>query len=246
MPVSDAFRDYVLEQLAGLGAVTVRRMFGGAGIYHGGLFFAVLDDDQLFFKVNDDTRPAYMAAESGPFAPMPGEAPMRGYYEVPAEVLDDRERLVEWARGAVNVARAMAKPKKRAGRKVARKAAASGGATPARVLQSFPPRTRTLAGRVRDLVKRALPTVREVPYPGWKAIGYRDPDAGLVCTIFPYKECVRLYLEHGAKLADPDRILEGAGKTRQVRYVTMRSPGDVKARALTRALRAALAYGAMR
>ncbi|MEK6610285.1 MAG: TfoX/Sxy family protein, partial [Gemmatimonadota bacterium] len=69
MPVSDAFRDYVLEQLAGLGAVTVRRMFGGAGIYHGGLFFAVLDDDQLFFKVDGETRPAYEAAGSGPFAP---------------------------------------------------------------------------------------------------------------------------------------------------------------------------------
>ncbi|MDP3773715.1 MAG: TfoX/Sxy family protein [Gemmatimonadales bacterium] len=246
MPVSEAFRDYVLEQLAGLGAVTVRRMFGGAGLYHGGLFFAVLDDDQLFFKVNDDTRPAYVAAGAGPFAPMPNEAPMRGYYEVPADVLDDRDRLVEWARGAVKVARGAAAPKKRAGRKVARKAGASDGLTPARILQMFPPRIRSLAAKVRDHVKRALPTVREVPYPGWKAIGYRDPDAGLVCTIFPYKECVRLYLEHGAKLADPDRIIEGAGKTRQVRYVTMRLPGDVKARALTRALRAALAFGAMR
>lgn len=106
MAVSDAFRDYVVEQLAGLGGVTVKRMFGGAGLYHRGVFFAVLDDDQLFFKVDDATRPRYEAAGSGPFTPMPDrEAPMRGYYEVPAAVLDDRDAIVAWAGEALEVAR---------------------------------------------------------------------------------------------------------------------------------------------
>lgn len=116
MAVSDAFRDYVVEQLGGLGGVTVKRMFGGAGLYHHGVFFAVIDDDQLFFKVDDLTRPRYEAAGSGPFTPMPDrEAPMRGYYEVPAAVLDDRDEIVAWAREALEVA-GRAKPKKRAAR----------------------------------------------------------------------------------------------------------------------------------
>lgn len=105
MSVSDAFRDYVVEQLARLGGVTVKRMFGGAGLYHEGLFFAVMDDDQLFFKVDDATRPKYEAAGSGPFAPMPDAGPMRGYYDVPPDVLEDRAKLVDWARDAVAVAR---------------------------------------------------------------------------------------------------------------------------------------------
>ncbi len=106
MAVSDAFRDYVVEQLGGLDAVTVRRMFGGAGLYHDGLFFGVLDDDEVFFKVDGTTRPRYEARGSQPFAPMANEAPMRGYYQVPAEVLEDRDALTTWAREAVAVARA--------------------------------------------------------------------------------------------------------------------------------------------
>jgi DNA transformation protein len=103
--VSPAFRDYVVDQLAGLGPVTVRAMFGGAGLYHEAVFFGVLDDDQVFFKVDDATRPGYEAAGSGPFAPMPDAGPMRGYYQVPAEVLEDRAGVVTWAREALAVAR---------------------------------------------------------------------------------------------------------------------------------------------
>ncbi len=114
MAVSDSFRDYVVEQLQGLGEVTVRRMFGGAGLYAGGVFFAVMDNDELYFKVDDATRPRYEAAGSGPFAPMPTEGPMRGYYEVPADVLDDRDELAAWARDAVAIGRAAAKKKKMA------------------------------------------------------------------------------------------------------------------------------------
>jgi DNA transformation protein len=126
MAVSDAFRDYVVEQLAGLGAVTVRRMFGGAGLYHEGLFFGVLDDDQLFFRVDDATRPRYEAAGSGPFTPMPDrEAPMRGYYEVPAALLDDRDELAAWARDAVAAAHAAKLAKRGASAPVRRRASAS-------------------------------------------------------------------------------------------------------------------------
>lgn len=116
MSVSDGFRDYVVEQLASLGDVTVRRMFGGAGLYHDTLFFAVMDNDELYFKVDDTTRPKYETQGSGPFAPMP-EGPMRGYYEVPADVLEDRTELAKWAREAVAVARASKQGKKPAKKK---------------------------------------------------------------------------------------------------------------------------------
>ena len=57
MSVSQGFRAFVLEQLArttpGLRA---RSMFGGVGLYSGDLFFALMDDDVLYFKVDDTTR----------------------------------------------------------------------------------------------------------------------------------------------------------------------------------------------
>lgn len=108
MAVSDAFRDYVLEQLSRVGEVTPRRMFGGVGLYHDARFFAVMDNDELYFKVDDASRPKYEKAGSGPFDPMPDHGAMRGYYEVPADVLEDRDELAAWAREAVAIA---AKPK---------------------------------------------------------------------------------------------------------------------------------------
>ena len=62
MTVSAGFRSYVLEQLGRvLSNVRSRSMFGGVGIYSGDLFFALIDDDTLYFKVDDSTRPGFVA-----------------------------------------------------------------------------------------------------------------------------------------------------------------------------------------
>jgi DNA transformation protein len=258
MAVSDTFRDYVLEQLAGLGAVSWRRMFGGVGLYAEGAFFAVMDNDQVFFKVDDATRPAYQALGARPFTPMPGrERPMMGYFEVPGSLLDDRDEVVRWARQAVGVARSAAagKPRRtRAVRETAREGSrerqrergARDGLTPAAILRQFPAGIRTLANRLRTIVKKAAPALSEAAYPGWKGVGYRHAEAGYVCGVFPSAAAVRLIFEHGAGLSDPDGLLEGAGRVKQVRYVTMRSAADIKVRALTRLVRAAVAHGVLR
>ena len=112
MAVSPSFRAYVLEQLDGVRQVTDRRMFGGIGLYAAEVFFGVLDNDTLFFKVNDETRPRYEQHGMPPFAPMPGQAPMRGYYQVPASVLEDAGQLTSWATEAIAVG-ATAPAKKR-------------------------------------------------------------------------------------------------------------------------------------
>ena len=113
MSVSPTYRAYVLEQLSALGPVTARRMFGGLGLYHAGLFFGLVDDDVLYLKVDDTTRGEYEAAGTGPFRPSAGEGPSLGYYEVPGEVLEDRAALREWAAKAVEVARRKAATKAR-------------------------------------------------------------------------------------------------------------------------------------
>lgn len=104
MSVSDAFRDYVLEQLGRITPVTARRMFGGVGIYADGLFFALLDDDVLYLKVDDETRSGYEAIGSGPFRPYGDDRAMQ-YYELPADVLEDLDALGGWVSDALAVAR---------------------------------------------------------------------------------------------------------------------------------------------
>ncbi len=103
MAVSSSYLTYVLEQLDGLNRLSSRRMFGGVGLYSAEVFFGVLDNDTLFFKVNDELRQRYTERGMPPFAPIPGKPPMLGYYQVPADVLEDADVLCQWAADSVAV-----------------------------------------------------------------------------------------------------------------------------------------------
>jgi len=120
--VSPSYREYILDQLGrAVPDVSARAMFGGVGLYSGDLFFALIDDDVLYFKVDTQNRPAFETRGMGPFMPFgPGKEVMQ-YYEVPGDVLEDAELLSEWAGAAIEVARRArfrkAAAKKRATRK---------------------------------------------------------------------------------------------------------------------------------
>ena len=112
MAVSADYHEFVLEQLAPAGRVTSRAMFGGVGLYLDGLFFALIDDDTLYFKADAESRRRYEAAGSRPFCPDPKRPDQAmGYWQVPADVLEDPDALAAWAREAAGVA--LAKPGKR-------------------------------------------------------------------------------------------------------------------------------------
>jgi len=116
MTVSNDYRDFILEQLAPAGRVSSRRMFGGIGLYLDGLFFALIDDDTLYFKVDDSSRERYQQAGSKRFCPFPDRPEQAmGYWQVPAEVLEDAGQLAIWAREAMSVALAarMRRPARR-------------------------------------------------------------------------------------------------------------------------------------
>jgi len=94
----------VLEQLAGLGTVSARRMFGGIGLYSSELFFGLIDDDTLFFKTDASNHGDYEARNMPRFMP-PTNRPVSplGYHQVPADIIEDEEALVAWARKSVAV-----------------------------------------------------------------------------------------------------------------------------------------------
>ncbi|HSE50682.1 MAG TPA: TfoX/Sxy family protein [Gemmatimonadales bacterium] len=113
MAVSPTFRTYVLDQLGRVApGIRSRAMFGGVGLYSGELFFALIDDDTLYLKVDDGNRPDFEAAGMGPFRPFGEEGEVMQYYEVPAELLEGGEQLGSWVAKAIEVAR-RAKRKKR-------------------------------------------------------------------------------------------------------------------------------------
>ena len=113
MAVSSEYLDYVHDQLSGLGGVTSRRMFGGAGLYCDEFFFALIDNDTLYLRVNDANRADFTTRGMGQFRPYPDSPqPSMSYYETPADVLEDAAALVAWARRSVAAAMAAAKPAK--------------------------------------------------------------------------------------------------------------------------------------
>ncbi len=109
MAVSPSYRDFVLEQLGRVTPVTGKSMFGGLGIYAQGLFFALIAEDRLYFKVDDATRPDFEQRRMEPLRPF-GEDSAMGYFEVPADVVEDVAQLEPWVRKAIDVA---AKAKRR-------------------------------------------------------------------------------------------------------------------------------------
>ena len=101
MAVSSSYLTFVLEQLADVRAVVTKRMFGGVGIYSDGTFFAVIDNDTLFFKVDATLARDYQQRGMPPFSPIPGQKPMMGYYQVPPDILEDAGALAAWARRSI-------------------------------------------------------------------------------------------------------------------------------------------------
>ena len=105
MAMSLDFRDHLLDLLAGLGPVTLRPMFSGGGVYLEGAMFGLVSDDVLYFRTDDANRGDYEAAGMEPFTPFPGRARPMPYHAVPAEVMEDGDAIVAWARRAWEAAR---------------------------------------------------------------------------------------------------------------------------------------------
>lgn len=113
--------ELVAELFEGLGAVSIRRMFGGAGVYAQGVMFALVDDDVVYLKVDDALREALAAEGSVPWTytapsgPRAGQTMQMGYSSLPEAALDDPEAACAWARRALDVALAKqaVKPKRK-------------------------------------------------------------------------------------------------------------------------------------
>lgn len=114
MPVSPSYRAFIVEQLGRvIPGIRARAMFGGVGIYAGDIFFALIDDDTLYFKVDDSNRGDFVGRGMGPFRPYGPDGEEMGYYQVPGELIEDPEELQPWAEKAIAVARAKRRPRRR-------------------------------------------------------------------------------------------------------------------------------------
>ena len=93
-----AFAEFVLEQMADISGVSKRAMFGGFGIYRDGLMFALIADEDLYFKANDWLADEFVARALPPFVfESKGKAMALKYYRAPESVFEDAEQMKLWA-----------------------------------------------------------------------------------------------------------------------------------------------------
>jgi DNA transformation protein and related proteins len=115
MIASNSFAEFQREQLAPLGRVTLRRMFGATGIFCDGLMFAVVSEDMLDFRIDDHNRRAF--EEAAAFPPLNYEKKGRtinlSFWRAPERLFDETNELGMWSRRALAAARRVAAKRER-------------------------------------------------------------------------------------------------------------------------------------
>jgi DNA transformation protein and related proteins len=110
MVASDSFAEFLREQLAPLGRIALRRMFGKTGVFCDGLMFGMVTDNTLYFRVDEGNREEFAEAASSP----PLNYEKRGdiidlsFWRAPERLFDEPDELVAWARLALAAARRVA------------------------------------------------------------------------------------------------------------------------------------------
>ena len=115
--------DDIVELFSVFGPVSVRRMFGGAGIYADGTMFALVADGTIYLKASENNVAMFDREGLAPFtyARGKGEGIVMSYRRMPERLYDDPDELAVWARAALAAALA---PKPR-GKPSAKKARSS-------------------------------------------------------------------------------------------------------------------------
>jgi len=118
MAASAEFAEFLREQLAPLGHLTMRRMFGKTGVFCDGVMLGMVTDNTLYLRVDDGNREVFKEAEAYP--PLNYEKQGRtldlSFWRAPERLFDEPDEFVEWARIALAAAHRVAAKSKRGNR----------------------------------------------------------------------------------------------------------------------------------
>lgn len=104
MTVSNAYIDRVIGCLSRVADISYRRIFNGVGIYYGGVQFAIVVNDHLYFRADEYSRPLYLQKSMKAFQPRATVNVESCFFELPEDVLGAPAELRHWIRIAVEAA----------------------------------------------------------------------------------------------------------------------------------------------
>lgn len=104
MAVNQGFWDYINDQLSPLTHISSKKMFGGVGYFHEDKMFGMIQSNGIFrLKVDDRNRATFEKYGSGPLTSAKKKGSMP-YYEVPLEIVENQEELLNWVRTSIEIA----------------------------------------------------------------------------------------------------------------------------------------------
>jgi DNA transformation protein len=115
MVASDSFAEFLREQLAPLGGLSMRRMFGKTGMFCDGVMLGMVRDNTLYFRVDDENKAFFKEAEA--FPPLnyekKGGSIDLAFWRAPERLFDEPDELVAWAKQALAAAHRVAAKRER-------------------------------------------------------------------------------------------------------------------------------------
>ncbi len=103
MAVNEEYLKYIQDQLSEFGEIEIKRMFGGIGLFKDGLMFGKIGGDTFRLKVDESNKKQF---EDKGMKPFYSEKKKKGmpYWEVPQDILEDRQLLAKWATQSYEIA----------------------------------------------------------------------------------------------------------------------------------------------
>ncbi|PIW36466.1 MAG: competence protein TfoX [Candidatus Kerfeldbacteria bacterium CG15_BIG_FIL_POST_REV_8_21_14_020_45_12] len=103
MSKDNSFVDFILhDAMSHIDGIRARSMFGGHGLYQYDVFFALIFNDELYLKVDEENLADFEKAGSRPFTyKRQGKDMALSYWSVPANLLENPKELGPWIDRAV-------------------------------------------------------------------------------------------------------------------------------------------------
>ena len=103
MALNEEFKNFVLDQLQGIGEFETKRMFGGLALLHQGSAFAKIKHDKVWLKVDESNLVDFKEQGMTQYTYGKDNSRKLNFYETPIEIIEDRDKLKDWVKKSIKV-----------------------------------------------------------------------------------------------------------------------------------------------
>lgn len=103
MAVNEAFKEFVLDQLDGIGEFETKRMFGGVALIKDGSAFGKIKHDKFWLKVGDQNREQFVQGGMQQYTYGKEKSRKLNFYATPIDILEDRDKLKTWVLQSIEI-----------------------------------------------------------------------------------------------------------------------------------------------